>query len=30
MLQIRLTDEENAESTGNKCVLRYFYFNETE
>jgi sialidase-1 len=30
MLQIRLTDEKNAESTGNKCVLRYFYFNETE
>jgi len=30
MLQIRLTNEKNAESTGNKCVLRYFYFNETE
>jgi len=30
MLQIRLTDEKYAESTGNKCVLRYFYFNETE
>jgi sialidase-1 len=30
MLQIRLTDEKNAESTGNKCVLRYFYFNKTE
>ena len=30
MLQIRLTDDKNAESTGNKCVLRYFYFNETE
>jgi len=30
MLQIRLTDKKNAESTGNKCVLRYFYFNETE
>ncbi len=29
-LQIRLTDEKNSESTGNKCVLRYFYFNETK
>ena len=29
-LQIRLTDEKKAESTGNKCVLRYFYFNESE
>lgn len=24
-LQIRVSDEKNAESTGNKCVLRYFY-----
>jgi sialidase-1 len=30
MLQIRLTDEKNSESTGNKCVLRYFYLNKTE
>ena len=30
MLQIRLTNEKNAESTGNKCVLRYFYFNASE
>ena len=29
-LQIRLTDEKNQGSTGNKCVLRYFYFNKTE
>jgi len=29
-LQIRLTREKNVESTGNKCVLRYFYFNGTE
>ncbi|HSO85894.1 MAG TPA: GDSL-type esterase/lipase family protein [Draconibacterium sp.] len=28
-LQIRLTDEKNPESKGNKCVLRYFYFNGT-
>jgi sialidase-1 len=27
-LQMRLTDEKNPESTGNKCVLRYFYFNK--
>lgn len=26
-LQIRLTEDKNAESIGNKCVLRYFYFN---
>ncbi len=26
-LQIRLSDEKNPESKGNKCVLRYFYFN---
>jgi sialidase-1 len=26
-LQIRLSDERNEQSTGNKCVLRYFYFN---
>lgn len=29
-LQIRLTSEKNPESTGNKCVLRYFYFNGVE
>jgi sialidase-1 len=29
-LQIRLTNEKNSESSGNKCVLRYFYFNENE
>ena len=29
-LQIRLTGEKNPKSTGNKCVLRYFYFNSTE
>jgi sialidase-1 len=29
-LQIRLTNERNPESTGNKCVLRYFYFNAPE
>lgn len=29
-LQIRLTGEKNMESTGNKCVLRYFYFNQSE
>jgi len=29
-LQIRLTNEKNPESTGNKCVLRYFYFNGTD
>ena len=29
-LQIRLTDEKNTESIGNKCVLRYFYFNAPE
>jgi lysophospholipase L1-like esterase len=29
-LQIRLTDERNPESIGNKCVLRYFYFNAPE
>ena len=26
-LQIRLIEEKNSQSTGNKCVLRYFYFN---
>jgi hypothetical protein len=26
-LQIRLTSDKNEKSTGNKCVLRYFYFN---
>ena len=26
-LQIRLSEEKNPESNGNKCVLRYFYFN---
>lgn len=26
-LQIRMTGEKNQESTGNKCVLRYFYYN---
>lgn len=26
-LQIRLTDERNPESKGNKCVLRYFFYN---
>ena len=26
-LQIRMIEEKNPESTGNKCVLRYFYFN---
>ena len=30
MLQIRLTNEKNQESVGNKCILRYFYFNENE
>jgi sialidase-1 len=29
-LQIRLTVEKNPESNGNKCVLRYFYFNAPE
>lgn len=29
-LQIRLTAEKNPESTGNKCILRYFYFNAPE
>lgn len=28
ILQIRLTDEKNPESSGNKCILRYFYVNE--
>ena len=28
MLQIRIIDERNPESTGNKCVIRYFYFNK--
>ena len=26
-LQIRMVEEKNPESIGNKCVLRYFYFN---
>ncbi len=26
-LQLRLAKEKNPESTGNKCILRYFYFN---
>ena len=26
-LQIRLSEEKNPESVGNKCVLRYFYYN---
>lgn len=30
MLQIRMTDEKNPESTGHKCVLRYFYFNASD
>lgn len=30
MLQIRMTNERNPESTGNQCVLRYFYVNEIE
>lgn len=29
-MQIRLTGLKNPESTGNKCVLRYFYFNAIE
>jgi len=29
-LQIRITEEKNPESTGNRCVLRYFYFNQAE
>lgn len=29
-LQIRLINEKNTKSTGNKCVLRYFYFNAPE
>lgn len=29
-LQIRLTDEKNPESTGTKCIIRYFYFNKTD
>ncbi len=30
MLQIRLTDEQNPQSTGKICRLRYFYFNRKE
>ncbi|WP_167615275.1 hypothetical protein [Maribellus sediminis] len=30
MLQIRLTDEKNAESAGRKCMLKHFYFNKAE
>ncbi len=30
ILQIRLTDEKNPESTGKICRLRYFYFNRKE
>lgn len=26
-LQIRLTEDKNAESVGTKCIIRYFYFN---
>lgn len=26
-LQIRLTDKKNPESKGNKCMIKYFYFN---
>jgi len=29
-LQIRLTDEKNPESSGTKCIIRYFYFNEMD
>lgn len=29
-LQIRLTDEKNPESTGTKCIIRYFYFNKAD
>ena len=29
-LQIRLTGEKNPESSGNKCIIRYFYFNAPE
>jgi sialidase-1 len=29
-LQIRLTDMKNPESSGNKCVIRYFYVNGAE
>ena len=29
-LQIRLTDERNSESSGNKCVISHFYFNAPE
>lgn len=29
-LQIRLTNDKNSESTGNKCVIRYFYLNKGE
>ncbi len=28
ILQIRLTNEKNPESKGNKCIIRYFYLNE--
>jgi sialidase-1 len=29
-LQIRLTEDKNAESVGHKCVIRYFFVNEKE
>lgn len=29
-LQIRLSGEKNPESSGNKCIIRYFYFNAPE
>jgi sialidase-1 len=29
-LQIRMTSEKNAKSVGKKCVIRYFYVNESE
>ncbi len=29
-LQIRITDEKNPKSTGTKCIIRYFYYNQTD
>jgi len=29
-LQIRLTEDKNPESVGNKCIIRYFYFNKAD
>ncbi len=29
-LQIRISDKKNPESTGYRCMIRYFYFNEGE